>query len=189
MSDTEGTGPKPIIDPRDPQVTPPEHWTAEQWSEFERMFAEAHQQAEARPQSQAERVQADPPDEKVIGLTMEQILAALETAVMVVRPGEVLVVRVPPWLNPQQVANYQEAIDELLRWHGLNDLHVLVLQGEQFVRMRPGEDTVTRVEAPTGPVNDLRPTMAVPSEPPATGPQPVQGIRPYDLPTDIPPVL
>ncbi|HUN38435.1 MAG TPA: hypothetical protein VMU95_41120 [Trebonia sp.] len=151
--------------------------TPEQWARFELMLEQQRKDRQPKEVSPAERVQADPPR---LGPTMDQILAALEAAVMVVRPGEVLAVRVPPWLNSDQISNYQRSINELLGWHGLIDVHVLVLPGEEFAKLKPSSETLAsllrpgQAELPPVPVSDLRPTMAQPAEPPPTGPQPVQ---------------
>jgi len=184
MSETNGSGPQPVQadQAQDERAQVLEEFantmSPEQWTRFELILEEQRRRRVPKEVSPAERVLADPPDQKVHGLTIDQILAALEAAVMVVRPGEVLVVRVPPWLHPEEIARYQRAINELLWWHGLHELHVLVLPGEEFAKLRPGPETlqalIGRVRLlPPEPVSDLVPTMASPVEPEGTGPQSV----------------
>jgi hypothetical protein len=184
-NDQAGTGPQPVQD----ELTEAERefmdaMGPEQWDRFEKMLETQRQGRQPQEVGPAERVLADPPDKYVLGLTMDQILAALETAVMVIRPGEVLVVRVPPWLTQAQTSNYQQSINEMLGWHGLSDIHVLVLPGEEFSKIKPSPETLQALLSPRpegftpalppAPPTDLRPTMAEPVEPPPTGPQPVQ---------------
>jgi hypothetical protein len=98
---------------------------------------EAQRQA-ARQNAATERQRAadgmareDPPDPRLMGLTREQVLAAIQVSVMVVSPDQTLVVRIPPWLTPSQVQQYQRSVDELCTFHRIPN-HILILPGSEF---------------------------------------------------------
>lgn len=62
-------------------------------------------------------------------LKADAVMTALRESLLVVREGETLIVRVPPYLTPAQVGNYQEQIT-----HMAAELpcKVMILTGDEF---------------------------------------------------------
>ena len=100
-----------------PVVTMPEGWTPEQVAEFEHRFGETVRKHQIRWL---------PPGPL---LTPELACELLRGCVTVVRPGEVLVVRVPePW-TPDQAAEYQQWLNYEAGEAGIK---ALVVVGEEL---------------------------------------------------------
>lgn len=78
----------------------------------------------------------------------ELVLAAIRECMFVVRPGDTLVVRVPPYIQQERVEAYQERVAEML---GDKPYEVLFVTGDEFAVMtaRPEEAPAEEVVAET----------------------------------------
>lgn len=77
-------------------------------------------------------------------MTGEEIAAFLAENVTVVKPGETLVIRVSD-LTPNQMREYQQAIDQALEWRQL-PFQCLVVYAEELGVVQPGH-----IQMPAGP--------------------------------------
>jgi hypothetical protein len=72
-------------------------------------------------------------------LTPETARELLRECVTVVKPGEVLLIRVPDNWSPRQVHETQERISEIIAYRELG-VAVMLLPGEEFAVAKARED-------------------------------------------------
>ena len=94
--------------------------TDEQAAEFAERFAAAREEQKGRPQMRVLHREL---------LSPEEIRSLLRECVTVVKPGEVLVIRVSENMTPRQCSEYQQAVDGWIA-HGDLGIKVMVLPGE-----------------------------------------------------------
>jgi SAM-dependent methyltransferase len=90
----------------------------------------------------------------------------LRECVTVVKPGEVLVIRVPDWWGPEQVRVYQEYLDEMTG----GEFEVLAVVGEEFAVIAQ-DAAINEVRTSAGPLDEEIPAPFGP----VTGEQPGSG--------------
>ena len=73
------------------------------------------------------------------GLAPPVLRALVEQATTVIRPGETLLIRVPPEWAPVQAAELQEHAQSCLDYWGVDGIRVLVLPAAELAVIRPGE--------------------------------------------------
>ena len=98
----------------------PATWTDEEIAEFGERFEAAMAEQKAHPLVTVFR---EPP------LSPDQIRSLLRECVTVVKPGEVLVIRVSENMTPRQCSEYQQAVDGWIAYGDLG-IKVMVLPGE-----------------------------------------------------------
>ena len=94
--------------------------TDEQAAEFAERFAAAREEQKGRPQMRVLHREL---------LSPEEIRSLLRECVTVVKPGEVLVIRVSENMTPRQCSEYQQAVDGWIAYGDLG-IKVMVLPGE-----------------------------------------------------------
>ena len=78
-------------------------------------------------------------------LTQEQVRQLLSECVTVVKPGEVLAVRVPDTWTPRQIGECQEAFEAMAEWRDL-DIAILFMPGEEFAVAKKAKSAPGTVE-------------------------------------------
>ena len=101
-------------------IPPDEPMTAEQAAEFKRLFAEI--------------VQQDPWRYKILNqprLTKDEVRQLLRECVIVVKPGETLIIRAYENWTPNQIRELQDSLNAAAGWRDLG-FKVLVVPGADF---------------------------------------------------------
>ena len=81
----------------------------------------------------------------VPALTPGQVRQLLSECVTVVKPGEVLAVRMPDNCTPQQIRECQEAFEAMAEWRDL-DIAILFMPGEEFAVAKKAKSAPGTVE-------------------------------------------